>query len=40
MRWQDELPLTAAEKKQFFQDNAERVFGLPSRAGSTVRSGQ
>lgn len=26
--WSDELPLSAAEKKQFFQTNAERVFNL------------
>ena len=31
VRWQDDLPLTAAEKKQFFQANAERVFGLAKR---------
>lgn len=29
VRWQDDLPLTVAEKKQFFQTNAEEVFGLP-----------
>jgi len=33
VRWQDDLPMTAAEKKQFFQANAERVFGLPAGAG-------
>jgi 2,3-dihydroxybenzoate decarboxylase len=33
VRWQDDLPLTAAEKRQFFQANAERVFGLPAGAG-------
>jgi len=33
VRWQDDLPLTAAEKKQFFQANAERVFGLPAGGG-------
>ena len=27
----DRLPLSVAEKKQYFQGNAERVFGLPSR---------
>lgn len=31
VRWQDDLPLTVAEKKQFFQTNAETVFSL-SRA--------
>jgi 5-carboxyvanillate decarboxylase len=29
VRWQDDLPLTVAEKKQFYQTNAEEVFGLP-----------
>jgi 5-carboxyvanillate decarboxylase len=29
VRWQDDLPLTTAEKKQFYQTNAEQVFGLP-----------
>ena len=29
VRWQDDLPLTVAEKKQFYQTNAETVFGLP-----------
>jgi 5-carboxyvanillate decarboxylase len=28
VRWQDDLPLTVAEKKQFYQTNAEAVFGL------------
>jgi 2,3-dihydroxybenzoate decarboxylase len=28
----DALPLTVVEKKQFFQDNAERVFGLQTRS--------
>jgi len=28
----DALPLTMVEKKQFFQDNAERVFGLQTRS--------
>jgi 2,3-dihydroxybenzoate decarboxylase len=32
VRWQDDLPLTVAEKKQFYQTNAERVFGLPKEA--------
>jgi 2,3-dihydroxybenzoate decarboxylase len=30
VRRQDDLPLTVAEKKQFFQLNAESVFHLPS----------
>ena len=30
VRWQDDLPLTVAEKKQFYQTNAETVFGLPT----------
>jgi predicted TIM-barrel fold metal-dependent hydrolase len=30
VRWQDDLPLTVAEKKQFYQTNAEAVFGLPT----------
>jgi 2,3-dihydroxybenzoate decarboxylase len=30
VRWQDDLPLTAAEKKQFYQTNAETVFRLPA----------
>jgi 5-carboxyvanillate decarboxylase len=29
VRWQDDLPLTVAEKKQFYQTNAQAVFGLP-----------
>jgi 2,3-dihydroxybenzoate decarboxylase len=29
VRWQDDLPLTVAEKKQFYQTIAEDVFGLP-----------
>lgn len=29
VRWQDDLPLTVAEKKQFYQTNAETVFNLP-----------
>ena len=29
VRWQDDLPLTTTEKKQFYQTNAEQVFGLP-----------
>ncbi len=28
VRWQDDLPLTVAEKKQFFQTNAEAAFNL------------
>jgi 5-carboxyvanillate decarboxylase len=28
VRWQDDLPLTVAEKKRFFQTNAETVFHL------------
>jgi 5-carboxyvanillate decarboxylase len=32
VRWQDDLPLTAAEKKQFYQTNAEDVFNLPEEA--------
>lgn len=28
VRWQDDLPLTVAEKKQFYQTNAQAVFGL------------
>jgi 5-carboxyvanillate decarboxylase len=32
VRWQDDLPLTTAEKKQFFQANAEQLFGLPASA--------
>jgi len=27
----DSLPLTLAEKKEYFQENAERVFGLAPR---------
>jgi 5-carboxyvanillate decarboxylase len=30
VRWQDDLPLTTAEKKQFYQTNAETVFRLPA----------
>jgi 5-carboxyvanillate decarboxylase len=30
VRYQDDLPLTTAEKKEFFQTNAERLFGLPA----------
>ena len=30
VRWQDDLPLTVAEKKQFCQGNAEKVLGLAS----------
>jgi 2,3-dihydroxybenzoate decarboxylase len=30
VRWQDDLPLTVTEKKQFYQTNAETVFGLPA----------
>jgi len=33
VRRQDDLPLTVAEKKQFFQTNAELVFGLPASPG-------
>jgi 5-carboxyvanillate decarboxylase len=33
VRWQDDLPLTVAEKKRFFQTNAESVFGLPASPG-------
>ncbi len=29
VRWQDDLPLTVAEKKRFYQTNAEDVFKLP-----------
>jgi len=29
VRWQDDLPLTIAEKKQFYQTIAEEVFNLP-----------
>jgi 5-carboxyvanillate decarboxylase len=29
VRWQDDLPLTVAEKKRFYQTVAEDVFGLP-----------
>jgi 5-carboxyvanillate decarboxylase len=30
VRFSDDLPLTTAEKKAFFQTNAERLFGLPT----------
>jgi len=33
VRWQDDLPLTVAEKKQFYQTIAEDVFGLPKEGG-------
>jgi 5-carboxyvanillate decarboxylase len=37
VRWQDDLPLTVAEKKQFYQTNAEDVFGLAVRGTSPPR---
>jgi len=37
VRWQDDLPLTVAEKKQFYQTNAEDVFGLAVRGTSPLR---
>ena len=39
VRWQDDLPLTVAEKKQFYQTNAEAVFGLPTASAEHVPGG-
>ena len=39
VRWQDDLPLTVAEKKQFYQTNAEAVFGLPPAPEEHVPAG-
>ena len=39
VRWQDDLPLTVAEKKPFYQANAEAVFGLPKAPYEHVRTG-